>query len=51
MIRITKDGREVEKAASLKLIAKLNEDAGLIAALADEVKAGINTRIKTESKV
>ena len=48
VLRITKDCRDVEVAAVLKLIAKLYEDADRDAALADEVKAGVITRAKTE---
>lgn len=44
MLRITKDCRGVEVAAVLKLIAKLYERADRVAALADEVKAGVITR-------
>lgn len=40
VLNITKDCRDVEVAAVLKLIAKLYEDADRLAALADEVKAG-----------
>jgi hypothetical protein len=40
VLRITKDCRDVEVAAVLKVIAKLYEDADRLAALADEVKAG-----------
>lgn len=39
VLRITKDCRDVEVAAVLKLIAKLYENADRVAALADEVKA------------
>jgi hypothetical protein len=45
---ITKDCRDVEVAAVLKLIAKLYEDADRLAALADEVKVGQITRAKPE---
>ncbi|MGO2450910.1 hypothetical protein [Pseudomonas taetrolens] len=48
VLSITKDCRDVEVAAVLKLIAKLYEDADRVAALADEVKAGVITRAKTE---
>ena len=44
VLSITKDCRDVDVAAVLKLIAKLYEDADHIAALADEVKAGVITR-------
>lgn len=37
VLRITKDCKDVEVAAVLKLIAKLYEDADRLAALADEV--------------
>jgi hypothetical protein len=40
VLSITKDCRDVEVTAVLKLIAKLYEDADRLAALADEVKAG-----------
>lgn len=43
MLRITKDCRDVEVAAVLKLIAKLYEDADRVA---DEVKAGRIVRAK-----
>ena len=48
VLRITKDCRDVEVAAVLKLIAKLYEDADRVAALADEVKAGRIVRGKAE---
>jgi len=48
VLRITKDCRDVEVAAVLKLIAKLYEDADRVAALADEVKAGKILRGKPE---
>lgn len=48
VLSITKDCRDVDVAAVLKLIAKLYEDADRVAALADEVKAGVITRAKTE---
>jgi hypothetical protein len=48
VLRITKDCRDVEVAAVLKLIAKLYEDADRLAALADEVKSGGIVRGKTE---
>lgn len=38
VLNITKDCRDVEVAAVLKLIAKLLEDADRLAALADEVE-------------
>lgn len=40
VLRITKDCRDVDAIAVLKLIAKMYEHADRIAALADEVKAG-----------
>lgn len=48
VLRITKDCRDVEVAAALKLIAKLYEDADRLAALADEVKAGRIVRGQTK---
>lgn len=48
VLRITKDCRDVEVAAVLKLIAKLYEDADRLAALADEVKSGAIVRGKAE---
>lgn len=48
VLNITKDCRDVDVAAVLKLIAKLYEDADRIAALADEVKAGRIVRGKSE---
>lgn len=48
VLSITKDCRDVDVAAALKLIAKLYEDADRIAALADEVKAGRIVRGKVE---
>ena len=48
VLRITKDCRDVEVSAVLKLIAKLYEDADRLAALAEEVKAGQITRAKPE---
>ena len=48
VLRITNDCRNVEVAAVLKLIAKLYEDADRVAALADEVKAGVISRAKTK---
>ncbi|MNH27543.1 hypothetical protein D3C79_876600 [compost metagenome] len=46
VIRITKDCRDIDVAAVLKLIAKLYEDADRVAALTDEVMAGRVTRTK-----
>lgn len=40
VLRITKDCRDVDAIAVLKLIAKLYEHADRVAALVDEVKAG-----------
>lgn len=48
VLNITKDCRDVDAIAVLKLIAKLYEHADRIAALADEVKAGQITRAKPE---
>jgi hypothetical protein len=48
VLNITKDCRDVEVAAVLKLIAKLYEDADRLAALADEVKSGAIVRGKAE---
>lgn len=47
-LNITKDCRDVEVAAVLKLIAKLYENADRLAALADEVKAGRIVRKKAD---
>lgn len=46
VLRITKDCRDVDAIAVLKLIAKMYEHADRIAALADEVKAGGIVRSK-----
>jgi hypothetical protein len=40
VLRITKDCRDVDPIAVLKVIAKLYEDADRVAALADEVRDG-----------
>lgn len=48
VLRITKDCRDIEVAAVLKLIAKMYERADRIAALADEVRDGTVTRVKPE---
>jgi len=48
VLRITKDCRDVEVSAVLKLIAKLYEDADRLATLADEVKGGQITRARPE---
>jgi len=40
VLKITKDCRDVEVAAVLRVIAKLYEHADRVAALADEVKVG-----------
>ncbi|WP_095111153.1 hypothetical protein [Pseudomonas sp. Irchel 3E20] len=48
VLNITKDCRDVDAIAVLKVIAKLYENADRVAALADEVRAGVITRAKTE---
>ena len=48
VLRITKDCKDVEVSAVLMLIAKLYENADRLAALADDVKAGVITRAKPE---
>ncbi|WP_454839905.1 hypothetical protein [Pseudomonas hormoni] len=48
VLNITKDCRDIEVSAALKLFAKLYQDADRLAALADEVKAGIISRAKVE---
>ena len=48
VLSITKDCRDIEVAAVLKLIAKMYERADRVAALADEVKVGQITRAKPE---
>jgi hypothetical protein len=48
VLNITKDCRDVDAIAVLKVIAKLYEDADRLAALADEVKAGQISRSKPE---
>ncbi|WP_454839684.1 hypothetical protein [Pseudomonas hormoni] len=48
VLRITKDCRDIDVSAVLKLIAKLYEDADRVAALADEVRDGQITRAKPE---
>ena len=48
VLRITKDCRDVDAIAVLKLIAKMYERADRIAALAEEVKAGRIVRGKVE---
>lgn len=48
VLNITKDCRDVDAIAVLKLIAKMYEHADRIAALADEVKVGQITRAKPE---
>lgn len=48
VLSITKDCRDVDAIAVLKLIAKLYEHADRVAALADEVRDGVITRAKAE---
>ncbi|MBX9404792.1 hypothetical protein K5E40_03765 [Pseudomonas baetica] len=48
VLNITKDCRDVDAIAVLKLIAKMYEHADRIAALADEVKVGQIKRAKPE---
>jgi hypothetical protein len=48
VLSITKDCRDIEVAAVLKLIAKMYERADRVAALADEVKARRIVRGKAE---
>jgi hypothetical protein len=48
VLNITKDCRDVDAIAVLKVIAKLYENADRVAALADEVRDGVITRAKTE---
>lgn len=48
VLTITKDCRDIDVSAVLKLIAKLYEDADRVAALADEVRDGQITRAKPE---
>ncbi|WP_395599040.1 hypothetical protein AB4P95_11570 [Pseudomonas sp. A1437] len=48
VLNITKDCRDVDAIAALKLIAKMYEHADRVAALADEVKVGQITRAKPE---
>lgn len=48
VLRITKDCRDIDVSAVLKLIAKLYEGADRVAALADEVRDGQITRAKPE---
>ncbi|MFW9085597.1 hypothetical protein ACOI7N_13685 [Pseudomonas sp. P2758] len=48
VLTITKDCKDVEVTAVLKLIAQLYEDADRLAALADEVKDGRIVRGKAE---
>lgn len=48
VLNITKDCRDVDAIAVLKLIAKMYEHADRVAALADEVKVGQITRAKPE---
>jgi hypothetical protein len=48
VLNITKDCRDVDAIAVLKVIAKLYEHADRVAALADEVRDGVITRAKPE---
>ncbi|SDO58140.1 hypothetical protein SAMN04489798_3319 [Pseudomonas arsenicoxydans] len=48
VLTITKDCKDVEVTAVLKLIAQLYEDSDRLAALADEVKDGRIVRGKAE---
>jgi len=48
VLDITKDCKDIDVAAVLKLIAKLYEDADRLAALADEIRDGKVTRTKPE---
>lgn len=48
VLNITKDCRDVDAIAVLKVIAKLYEHADRVAALADEVKEGRIVRGKAE---
>lgn len=48
VLDITKDAKDIDVIAVLKLIAKLYEEADRLAALADEVKAGRIARAKAE---
>ena len=48
VLNITKDCRDIDAIAVLKLIAKMYEHADRIAALADEVRDGKVTRAKPE---
>lgn len=48
VLNITKDCRDVDAVAVLKVIAKLYENADRVAALADEVRDGVITRAKVE---
>lgn len=48
VLNITKDCRDVDAIAVLKVIAKLYENADRVAALADEVRDGVITRAKVE---
>ncbi|CAI8735361.1 Peptidase [Pseudomonas sp. IT-P44] len=48
VLRITKDCRDVDPIAVLKLIAKLYEHADRVAALMDEVRDGVIARGKAE---
>lgn len=48
VLNITKDCRDVDAIAVLKVIAKLYEHADRVAALADEVRDGVITRAQVE---
>ena len=48
VLRITKDCRDVDAIAVLKVSATLYENADRVAALADEVRDGVITRAKVE---
>ncbi|KPG69110.1 hypothetical protein [Pseudomonas libanensis] len=48
IINITKDSQDIDVTAVLKLVAKLYDDADRLAALADEVGAGLITRTESE---
>lgn len=48
VLNITKDCRDVDAIAVLKMIAKLYEHADRAATLADEVRDGVITRAKAE---
>ncbi|MFP5498094.1 MAG: hypothetical protein ACLGJE_18310 [Gammaproteobacteria bacterium] len=48
IINIVKDSQDINVAAVLKLVEKLYDDADRLAALADEVGAGLITRDEPE---